>query len=191
MVLEIESVALRLFEEGGFSAVRVEEIAIAAGVSPRTFYRYFLTKEDIIQVRIDQRSKALRIALAERPIDESPVRSLREALAGVIAAEDSQLLRQWMVVVESSPALVRAAIGGVHLKSNIVMAEFLGLRLGLSAESVVPTMLAAAVGGVLIASNTRWFLEGGLLEERINEALEVFEAAVDTDPLSSRELTND
>ena len=184
MALELEFVALVLFEARGFADVTVDEIAIEAGISPRTFYRHFPTKEDVFQVRIDQRAKALRAALAERPIDEAPVRSLREALVGVVAAEDELLRRRWMLLVQSSPALVRAVVGGIHLKVNTVMAEFLGVRLGLSADALGPTMLAAAAGGVVLAANAQWLFEGGSLAERIGESLAVLESAVDAGALA-------
>jgi AcrR family transcriptional regulator len=70
MVQTLESVALRLFEQRGFGVVTVEEIAVEAKISPRTFYRYFPTKEDVLQVGIDRRSEALRSALSARPDDE-------------------------------------------------------------------------------------------------------------------------
>lgn len=179
MVLEIESVALGLFEARGFAEVTVEEIAAQAGVSPRTFYRHFAIKEEVIQVRIDQSAKALRAALAERPFDEAPVRSLRRAFVEVVSVEDLQLRRRWMMLVMSSSALVRAALGGHELKLYPVMAEFFGVRLGVPAEDLVPVMLAAAAGGVLRTASTQWLFEGGSLAARIDKALEVLEVIVD------------
>src|SRR5262249_14446370 len=88
MISELESVALRLFDERGFSNVTVDEIASEAQISVRTFYRYFPAKEDVLQVQIDRRSGALRTALSTRPVDEPPLHSLRLALAEVLAAED-------------------------------------------------------------------------------------------------------
>ena len=75
MISELEGVALLLFEERGFDTVTVEDIASAAHISVRTFYRYFPAKEDVLQVKIDRRSKALRAALATRPDDEAPTRA--------------------------------------------------------------------------------------------------------------------
>jgi AcrR family transcriptional regulator len=44
---EIAAVAMRLFKKKGFADTSVDEIAAAADVAPRTFYRYFPTKEDV------------------------------------------------------------------------------------------------------------------------------------------------
>src|SRR6202035_1631067 len=80
MVSELEAVALRLFDQRGFANVTVEEIASEAPISVRTFYRYFAGKEDVLQLRIVRRSEVLRDALVARPVDESPLGSLRIAL---------------------------------------------------------------------------------------------------------------
>lgn len=179
MALEVEAVALRLFEERGMANVTVEEIAGEAGISSRTFYRHFATKDEIFQVRIDQRAKALRTSLAECPVVEEPLHSLREALVGVVATEDEPLRRRWMLLVESSPGLIRAVIGGNHMKVNAAIAEFFAVQLGCSAEDLVPTMLAAATGGVLLAASAQWLFEGGSLAARIGAALEVLERLAD------------
>ena len=181
MVSELEAVALRCFEQRGFD-ITVEEIAAEAQISVRTFYRYFPAKDDVLQVRIDTRTEALRATLAARPTDEPPLQSLRVALEQVVAAEDPELLRRWTVVVAATPTLLRGVLGGIQLKSLRVIAEFFGARLGSTADALVPTMLAAAVGGVIQAAQTQWYLHGGDLAAAISAGLEVLERGIGGDP---------
>jgi len=175
----LEDVSLRLFVERGFGEVTVEEIASAARVSPRTFYRYFAAKEDVLQLRIEQRSEALREALAQRPASEPPLRSIGRSLDEIVSTEDPDLLRRWMAVVASTPTVLRAVLGGIQLKSNVVMAEFIGERLGVPSDALIPTMLAAAAGGVILAAHTQWLFFGGSLGQRIAEGIEVLEGTVE------------
>jgi TetR/AcrR family transcriptional regulator, regulator of mycofactocin system len=182
MLSELEDVALRLFEERGFDAATVDEIAAAAHISVRTFYRYFPAKEDVLQVKIDRRSRALRAALAERPTDEAPLHSLRVALEEVVSAEDPTYTRRWTTVVAATPGVLNSVIGGIVLKSHRTIAEFLGSRLGVPSDGLVPTMLAAAVGGVIQAASAQWFIQGGDLPTMISEGLEVLEQGVGANP---------
>ena len=182
MISEVESVALRLFEERGFDAVTVDEIASEAHISVRTFYRYFPAKEDVLQVKIDRRAKTMRAALSARPADEAPLHSVRVALEEVVSAEDPVYGRRWTSVVAATPSVVNSVIGGIQLKSHRVLAEFLGARLDLPSDGLVPAMLAAAVGGVIQAAQTQWFLHGGDLATTISEGLEVLESGIGSDP---------
>jgi TetR/AcrR family transcriptional regulator, regulator of mycofactocin system len=182
MISECEAIALRLFEQRGFDDVTVEEIASEAQISARTFYRYFPSKEDVLQVRIDRRSEGLQAALASRPADEPPLHSLRVALQEVVSAEDAVLLRRWTDVIANTPSVLRGVLGGLQLKRNEVMAEFFGARLGTATDAMVPTMLAAAVGGVIQAAQTHWYIHGGDLATAICDGLEVLERGIGTDP---------
>jgi AcrR family transcriptional regulator len=182
MASELEAVALGLFEERGFTEVTVEEIASAAHISVRTFYRYFPAKEDVLQLQIDRRSVALRTALSARPVDEAPLHSLRMAWLDVVSTEDTQLVRRWITVVAATPSVVRGVLGGIQLKSQRTIAEFFGARLGLPADDLVPTMLAAAAGGVIQAAQTRWYFQGGDMAAAFSDALDVLERGVGTDP---------
>ena len=182
MISELEDVALRLFELRGFDEVTVDDIASEAGISVRTFYRYFPTKDDVLQVQIDRRSTALRVALVARPADEAPLRSLRLALETVLSAEDPALLRRWIAVVAATPSVVKAVLGGIQLKTQLVIAEFLASRLGLPNDALVPTMLAAAAQGVIQAGHTQWFVRAGDLARTISQGLEVLEQGIGSDP---------
>ena len=179
MADEIEDVALRLFAERAFGEVTVEDIAAETGISARTFYRYFPTKEDIFQRQIDRRTDALRVALARQPAEVPPLRSLRLALVEVVSAEDDALLRRWMGIVAVTPTALPAVIGGIQLKSNPVIAAHLADRLGLDGDSMVAVTLAAATGGVIQAAHTQWFLHGGQLATRISDGLEALGRALE------------
>jgi AcrR family transcriptional regulator len=181
VVSELEAVALQLFADRGFDRVTVDDIAGAAGISVRTFYRYFPTKDAVLQVQIDRRSEALRAALDARPAGEAPLESLRTALHATVADEDMELLRRWNTVIAATPSVLRAVLGGLQLKRNGVIAEFLAARLGVSPNSLVPTALAGAVGGVIQSAQTQWLLEGGDLATTIAESLDVLERGIGWD----------
>jgi TetR/AcrR family transcriptional regulator, regulator of mycofactocin system len=181
MVSELEGVALRMFEERGFAEVKVEEIAAQAQISVRTFYRYFPTKDDVLQVLIGRRSRALRDALSARPSDEPLLHSFRLAVEEAYSAEDPDLLRCWINVIRSTPSVLRNVIGGIHLNGGRVIAEFMGSRLGQPSSAFVPAMLAAAAMGVIQAAQTRWFFEGGDLATAVSAGLAVLEQVLARD----------
>jgi AcrR family transcriptional regulator len=183
MLSELEAVALRCFEERGFD-ITVEEIAAEAQISVRTFYRYFPTKDDVLQVRIDRRSAALQGALAARPADEPPLHSLRVALQEVVSAEDPELVRRWTNVISATPNLLRGVLGGIQLKGHRVIADFFGARLGVPGDALVPTMVAAAAGGVIQAAQTQWYFRGGDLATAISDGLEVLERGIGADAVN-------
>jgi AcrR family transcriptional regulator len=172
---EVEAAALGLFERHGFATVTVEDIASEAHISGRTFYRYFPAKEDVLQVRIDTRASELRTALARRSREEPPLQSVRLAFAEIVSADDLALHRRWIATIVDTPSVLRGVIGGIHLKTEPVIAEFIRSRLGLPNDALVPTMLAAAAVGVIQAAHTRWFLNGGDLAHLISQSLEVLE----------------
>jgi AcrR family transcriptional regulator len=90
----IQTEAVRLFTEKGYVQTTVEEIADAAAISPRTFFRYFPTKEDV--VLWDEYDPQAGELLAARPDDEPVVESLRaiirETLGGLLRRDPEQLL---------------------------------------------------------------------------------------------------
>jgi AcrR family transcriptional regulator len=111
MLSALEKVALRLFDQRGFANVTVEEIASEAHISVRTFYRYFAAKDDVLQLRIERRSEVLRVALAARPSDEPPLRSLRVALEAEFSAVDPIVLRRWIAVISDNPSVMKGVVG--------------------------------------------------------------------------------
>jgi AcrR family transcriptional regulator len=92
--LMIQAEALRLFADQGYERTTVEEIADAAAISPRTFFRYFPSKEDV--VLWDEYDPQVGELLAARPDDEPVAESfcaiIRETLGGLLHRDPDQLL---------------------------------------------------------------------------------------------------
>ncbi|GGI91164.1 hypothetical protein GCM10011581_30250 [Saccharopolyspora subtropica] len=76
----IEAAALRLFAEQGFAHTTVEQIAEAADIAPRTFFRHFPSKDAVLFGDPEHETARMREVLATRPADEHPMRSLAAAL---------------------------------------------------------------------------------------------------------------
>lgn len=81
---ELAELAADLFAERGFEATTVDDIAAAAGISRRTFFRYFKTKEDVVLRRWDDMAERLSMELAARPKDEPPMTVVLRALQAVV-----------------------------------------------------------------------------------------------------------
>ncbi len=178
----LETVALRLFDQRGFANVTVEDIALEARISVRTFYRYFAGKEELLQLRIHRRSVVLRDALANRPADESPLHSLRVVLEEELSTVDPIVLRRWITVTSDNPNVMKGVVGAIQLKIHPVISEFFASRLGLPSESLVPAMLAGATLGVVQTAHTRWFVHDGDLVTTMSESLAVLEEVLSLIP---------
>ncbi|WP_079109966.1 TetR family transcriptional regulator [Streptomyces roseifaciens] len=83
---ELTEAALQLLASKGFDAVTIDEIATTAGVSKRTFFRYFASKEDVVVQFLADMGAGMRAELAARSADERPSAALRSAVAVPIAA---------------------------------------------------------------------------------------------------------
>ncbi|HEX4483872.1 MAG TPA: TetR family transcriptional regulator [Solirubrobacteraceae bacterium] len=157
----ITDAALRLFAERGFDGVTIDEIADAAEVSRRTFFRYFARKEDVIVAWKQQMADQLRTALAERPDDEQPLDAVRGALATVTAgyAERPELTLGLMRLFEGGPTL---RVDADYEDWDTVLADGIARRMGLDAARDPAPRLIAGVGfAVLTATIETWAAGGG------------------------------
>ncbi|MFE0255124.1 TetR/AcrR family transcriptional regulator [Streptomyces sp. NPDC059010] len=109
--MEIARAAAGLFVRQGLRATRAEDIAQAAGIAPRTFYRYFATKEEAVaplySVGADRWTRAVHDAPAGLSVPEALEHAARHTLtpgAGVSAAS-WEWARTLVRLATSSPAL--------------------------------------------------------------------------------------
>lgn len=153
----LELVALRLFTEQGFDNTTVDEIAAAAGVSRRTFFRYFTTKSAVLWNEFDVEVETIRSQLAEAPADKPMMEAVREAVvaANHYRAEDVPELRARMTLITSVPNLQANAT--LHYAAwEEVISEFVATRLGQPAESLYPLAVGRATLAVCRAAYDQW-----------------------------------
>lgn len=87
---EILATALRLFTEQGYDETTIAQIAREAGVSQRTLFRYFGTKEDLLGGDQDRFGQVLTRTIGEQPADVDVWEALRAGIAAVQALHDSR-----------------------------------------------------------------------------------------------------
>ena len=154
---ELQAIAVRLFAEQGFEATTIEQVTAEAGVSERTFFRYFTTKASVLWADFDTEVTAIRAALAVVP-DDVP---MMEAIRGVVVAanhyraEDVPEMRQRMSLIASEPALSFGAAEH-YADWERAISEFAARRLGQPADSLYPLAVGRSVLAACRAAYDRW-----------------------------------
>ncbi|WNG88553.1 TetR family transcriptional regulator [Mycobacterium sp. ITM-2016-00317] len=170
--LAIRQQAFRLFEAQGYANTTIEQIAAAADVSPRTFYRYFGVKEALLVN--DDHSAPIVAAFADAPRELTVVAAYRHAVDevfGNLSADqrDAALTGQQLLYqVPEARGLIYAEY--IALIDSLV--EVLRDRLGGEADDVERRVLAGAIVGVLIAVSHNTPLP----HEALSKALAILDA---------------
>jgi TetR/AcrR family transcriptional regulator, regulator of mycofactocin system len=135
----------------------VEEIAAVAGVSRRTFFRYFDSKTSVLWHGFDRDIEALRQAFAEGPPELPMMEVIRRVVVGVnrYRAEDVPELRTRMKLIGSVPALHASAAAHFDAWERTVC-EFAASRLGEPAESLYPMVIGRATLAACRAAYDQW-----------------------------------
>lgn len=153
----LELVALRLFTEQGFEDTTVEQIAAAAGVSRRTFFRYFESKADVLWHEFDGEVRALRAAFAAIRPGVPLMAAIRQAVVGVNSyrAEDVPELRTRMNLIGTIPAL-QASAAHHYDHWERAISEFAAARLGQPVSSLYPLAIGRATLAVCRSAYDQW-----------------------------------
>jgi AcrR family transcriptional regulator len=96
-----------LFSEQGFEETTVDQIAAAAGMSRRTFFRYFTGKDELVLERLVEAGESIASALRQRPAHEPLWTSLRAAFDEVVGQQDqyADLARPLQLMLRTEPAV--------------------------------------------------------------------------------------
>ncbi|WP_422012631.1 TetR/AcrR family transcriptional regulator [Reyranella sp.] len=101
----ITDVGIRLFLAHGYDATTLDEIAHAAGISRRTFFYYFKSKDEILLSLQSGMGAMILQALENQPIDKPPLDAIRDAvleICGAIPADEMMAIDRLM---RASPAV--------------------------------------------------------------------------------------
>jgi AcrR family transcriptional regulator len=103
---DIRRASFRLFIERGYDAVTTEEIATAAGVSPRTFFRYVPTKDELLLAPVRHGGAAIVNLLQQRPGSEPPDIALINAIITRTRSFDRDDCEEWREALLVAPGLL-------------------------------------------------------------------------------------
>jgi mycofactocin system transcriptional regulator len=154
---ELELIALRLFTKQGFDNTTIEQISAEAGVSKRTFFRYFSSKASVLWSEFDTEVGTIRAALAEMPDGMPMMDAIRRAVvtANHYGAQDVPELRMRMNLIGSVPALQSSA--AVHYDAwERAISDFAASRIDQPADSLYPLAVGRATLAACRAAYDRW-----------------------------------
>jgi AcrR family transcriptional regulator len=151
-------------------------------LSPRTFFRYFDSKEDVVIGFFDDMGLELRSMLAARPLDEPPFRALAGALGSLVDRyeERSERVMAAKRLARETPA-IRARLLDKHARWENGVTEELCARLGTDDERGPRLIAAVGLAAYSTAVNS-WCTEQGerdlhaLVDEALSEVERGFDA---------------
>ena len=180
---ELEQTAFGLFASRGFDATTVDEIAAAAGIGRRTFFRYFPSKNDIPWGAFEAELERMRIRLKAVPPEVPLMDAIRVALIDFnrVAPGTEPLHRRRMELILRVPALL--AHSTLRFAAwRTVIAEFAAERTGRRPDDLAPQAIAHAVLGVAVAAYEHWLDDpaadlGALLDDAMRQLAGAFAGA--------------
>lgn len=180
----IEQAALTLFAEQGYDATTADDIAQAAGVSVRTFFRHFPNgKEGVMLLETRRGVEALGTALEQRPPQESALLAMREAVRTIFRTHDPnshygrvEATKVSDEITVGHPELIATMMGERQIMMESLVAP-VALRMSLDPDKDVrPRLLVHSVHSAMSVAWLIFLSDGDLdLAELVENALDVLE----------------
>jgi mycofactocin system transcriptional regulator len=153
----IEQAALALFLRDGFEQVTIDDVAEAAGIGRRTFFRYFATKADAVWGDFDAHVARLGLLLAAAPPEQPVLAAICGAYVRVndYAEEDLPLLRERLQLILTEPAL-QAHSQLRYADIDDVVAGYVALRTGVAPGDLLPRLVATSARAAATTAFEVW-----------------------------------
>ena len=141
----IARVALELFEERGYDATTLADIAEAADISPRTIFAYYSSKEDILFSEFPAMRDALERELSNRPAEKGVLEAIGDFLVSTAGRpENAEIQRRRVRIVEADETLrnqMQARLAGFEE----IVAAAIARELGATEDDLRPSLAAASL----------------------------------------------
>jgi AcrR family transcriptional regulator len=151
----IQAEAMQLFLTRGFEATTLDDIAAAAGVSRRSLFHYFTSKEEIVLAGKADFPGIVVEAINRRPADEPLLDMVENALVDLATRHQSTQARDIARLIQATPAL-SAGDQAKYEKMERALATALADRKGLAPDDVACRVTASAAIGIMKLSTEAW-----------------------------------
>lgn len=150
--------AINVFASNGFDETTIDDIAQAAGVSRRSFFRYFASKNDVLGQTAAESAKALSESILAAPRTYSPLEVLRDAVLRIAAmAAAYPRVRDYLQIIRTSPAARQAQLASqAETEAHVALAY--AARFQASSQAAAePRLLASLTLSILDVTCQVWF----------------------------------
>ncbi|MPZ68622.1 MAG: TetR family transcriptional regulator [Actinobacteria bacterium] len=157
----ISEAAHKLISERSYEEVTIEDIAQEVGMSSRTFFRYYSSKEDVILIGYEEHQQKLLDALDERPIDEDITDAVRNALLAFSVGHerDRAALRKKFIIFRDNPSMAKVFIGRQWTWERLFV-DRIGERMGVDPNTDMrPAVIAGAAMAAWRAAIRSWIFQ--------------------------------
>jgi len=151
--------AIDLFTRNGYNETRIDQITEAAGVSQRSFFRYFATKDDLLGYSIAKRGDVLVSAVHACPADMPILEVIRTAVeASIEFAQSQPQTRQIIEITAANLSARQAHRGGMVEVEDRLSEAFVKRTRHSNKFSLEPRMMATTTIMISDLALTSWFL---------------------------------
>jgi AcrR family transcriptional regulator len=160
---EIQQTAMSLFAERGYAAVTVEDIAREAGISERTFFRYFASKDHVLVAEAGRRIDVILESFVRQDDALDAWQALSNAVLDQSASEDAigRNAAIWAHLTKEAPALLAKMIMHGALEGTHNIEVELARRLGVAPTDALPDVMMRVTLAAVQSAYLRWLEDDG------------------------------
>ncbi|MGB8830821.1 MAG: TetR family transcriptional regulator [Candidatus Sulfotelmatobacter sp.] len=154
----IYDAAIDLFAKEGFDETTVEEVAQAAGVSRRSFFRYFASKDDLLAQNVVHFGSVLSATITACPPALTPLETVRETVLAVVRQTAAHPRTRQIIEISQRSASARQAHHSRMMEVEDTVAAAFAARLkSASKDDLKPRLLASLTLSIMNLAIFSWF----------------------------------